>query len=301
MGAQDDSDALLPFVFEHASVRAALIRLSRTSREILACHPYPAPLARALAETVAASALLSSPLKLDGSLVVQLSGGGPVSLIVVECDDALHVRATARWNEALVAELGADASLCALAGGPSHGRLTLTLDSRTTGGPYQGIVSLDTTSIAASIEHYLQTSEQLPSRLWLRADESSVFGLLLQRLPESAASDDAAWFRIADEADAAWNRALGAPTFTSALRTLFPHDDLRMFAPRPVTFRCKCSLARVARALRIAGRDEVDAAVAERGVVEVTCDFCNRRYTFAPDEARALIASPPPSSPVARP
>jgi len=80
MGAQDDFDALLPFVFEHASVRAALIRLSRTSREILACHPYPAPLARALTETVAASALLASTLKLNGSLVVQLSGDGPVRL-----------------------------------------------------------------------------------------------------------------------------------------------------------------------------------------------------------------------------
>src|SRR4051812_42253766 len=212
-------DALLPFVFEHASVRGALIRLSRTSREIIACHPYPAPLARALAETLAASALLASTLKLNGSLVVQLSGDGPVSLIVVECGDALNLRATARWNEALVAELGADASLNALAGGPSHGRLTLTLDPRTTGALYQGIVSLDTTSIAASIEHYLQTSEQLASRLWLRADESSVVGLLLQRLPKSGTSDDDTWLRIAREGDAAWNDALTAPSFTAVLRT----------------------------------------------------------------------------------
>jgi molecular chaperone Hsp33 len=300
MGA-NECDVLVPFVFEHASVRGALIRLSRTSGEIIACHPYPPPLARALAETTAAAALLASTLKLDGSLVVQLSGDGPVSLIVVECDDALNVRATAQWNDALVAGLGADASLCGLAGGASRGRLTLSLDRRATGALYQGIVSLDTTSIAASIEHYLQTSEQLSSRLWLRAGERSVSGLLLQRLPESGAIDDETWLRISREADVTWKGALAAPAAASVLRSLFPHDDLRMFDSRPVTFRCKCSVARVARALRIAGRDEVDAAVAERGFVEVTCEFCNRRYTFAPDEARALLAAAAPASPAARP
>jgi molecular chaperone Hsp33 len=44
--------------------------------------------------------------------------------------------------------------------------------------------------------------------------------------------------------------------------------------------------------LRIAGRDEIEAALAERGAVEVTCEFCNRRYTFDPAEARALLAGP---------
>jgi molecular chaperone Hsp33 len=52
----------------------------------------------------------------------------------------------------------------------------------------------------------------------------------------------------------------------------------------------------VANALRVAGRHEVDAALAERGFVEVTCEFCNRRYTFAPDEARTLLAAASASS-----
>ena len=69
-----------------------------------------------------------------------------------------------------------------------------------------------------------------------------------------------------------------------------------MFDARPVAFRCKCSVARVANALRIAGRDEIEAALAERGVVEVTCEFCNRRYTFAPAEARALFAGAAPDA-----
>jgi len=89
------SDALTRFVFEGAAVRGALVSLDVASREILACHRYPPPLARVLAELLAATALLASSLKFEGSLTVQMSGDGPVSLLVVECDHALSLRATA--------------------------------------------------------------------------------------------------------------------------------------------------------------------------------------------------------------
>jgi molecular chaperone Hsp33 len=71
---------------------------------------------------------------------------------------------------------------------------------------------------------------------------------------------------------------------------LFPHDDVRVFRPKAVAFRCPCSQERVERALRIAGRAEIESILAERGAVVVTCEFCNRRYEFAPVEARAVFA-----------
>jgi molecular chaperone Hsp33 len=46
----------------------------------------------------------------------------------------------------------------------------------------------------------------------------------------------------------------------------------------------------VTRALRIAGLAEVESILAERGSVEITCEFCNRRYVFSPAEARAALA-----------
>jgi len=289
-------DALIPFVFEHASVRGALVSLDATSRSVLGSHDYPPPLARSLAELLAASALLASSLKLDGSLIVQLSGDGPVRLLVVECDDTLHLRGTAQWDAERVAALPADASLADLAGGSAQGRLALTLDPRDAGALYQGIVSLDATSIAASIEHYLATSEQLPSRLWLRVDAGCVRGLLLQRLPGHEADGNATWARLGVEADAGVRTALEKPHFAQILQTIFAHDDLRVFDAQAVTFRCRCSVARVANALRIAGRDEIEAALAERGVIDVTCEFCNRRYSFTPAEARALVAGADPAS-----
>jgi molecular chaperone Hsp33 len=285
-----DADALVPFVIEDVPVRGSLIRLDETSRAILAQHAYPPALARVLSELCAAAALLASTLKLDGSLIVQLSGDGPVRLLVVECTDALDLRATAQWDEARVAALPADASLAALAGGAGHGRLTLALDQRNTGTLYQGIVALDASSVAASIEHYLATSEQLQSRMWLLAQRTGVTGLLLQRLPGATDADIPAWPRLVDDVGEAIARAALVPAFVPMLSMLLPHDDVRMFDARAVRFACRCSAGRVANALRIAGRDEIEAALAERGVVEVTCEFCNRRYTFGPAEARALFA-----------
>ena len=285
-----DADALVPFVVEDAPVRGSLIRLETTSRTILAQHAYPPPLARALSELCAAAALLASTLKLDGSLVVQLSGDGPVRLLVVECTDALELRATAQFDADRVGALPRDASLAALSGGAAHARLTLTLDQRNAGTLYQGVVALDGASVAASIEHYLATSEQLQSRLWLLPSGGGVTGLLLQRLPDADDAEVPAWPRLVADVGASLANAAKAPSFADMLKALFARDDVRMFAARAVRFACRCSAARVANALRIAGRDEVEAAIAERGSVEVTCEFCNRRYTFGPAEARALFA-----------
>ena len=290
------ADALTRFVFDACEVRGAFVALDQATRGILACHPYPPPLSRALAELCAGSALIASTLKLDGSLIVQLAGVGPVRLAVVECSDVLDLRATAQWNEPAIAGLAADATLVDLAGDRKQSRFTITLDPRGGGLLYQGIVALEATTVAGLLEHYLTTSEQLQSRVVLQTRDGVAAGLLLQRLPGPSAHDDATWARLETAVDAlAPDSLLANASHVDMLSTLFPRDDLRVFDPRPARFRCSCSFDRVRNALRIAGRGEVEAAIAERGDVEVTCEFCNRHYTFAPDEARDVFSSPDPS------
>lgn len=283
------SDTLTRFVFEDAAVRGALVNLDDTVRAVLGCHTYPPPLQRVLAELCAAAALLASTLKFNGSLIVQLQGDGPVRLLVVECTDALDLRATAQWDAVRTEALGADASLADLAGGPAHGRLVMTLDPKGAGQIYQGIVALESGSVAGLIEHYLAASEQLASRMVLAVRGTAAAGLIVQRLPGASDEDAFTWSRVRSRLDAVAPDALLAGGVEERLRTLFPHDDLRVFAPRAAQARCSCSRERVANALRIAGAAEVESILAERGDVEVTCEFCNRRYTFAPEEARAVF------------
>ena len=287
-------DALTPFVFEHTAIRGGVVALADTSRAILAGHDYPPAIARALGELLAAAALLAATLKLDGSLIVQLRGDGPLSLLVVECDGTFGMRATAQWSADRVAALGQDADLVALAGGPSQARLAITLDPRGAGTLYQGIVALQGTSIAASIEHYLATSEQLASRLLLRFDDGAAHGLLVQRLPGSSTADDDTWAAVAERLSAAGAAdALGHGDAPDVLRRLFPTHDVRVFRSRPARFACRCSRERAENALRIAGLAEVEAALAAEGRVEVTCEYCGRQYRFEPAAARALFDGPP--------
>ena len=288
-------DALTRFVFERAPVRGALVSLDAASRAILDCHPYPPALRRILAELLAASTLLASTLQFTGSLIVQLQGDGPVRLLVVECNDALELRATAQWDEAGTPAFGPEATLAELAGGATRGRLVITLDPKGNGTIYQGIVTLETSSIAGLIEHYMATSEQLASRLVLATDAGRVAGLLVQRLPAGdivgESRPDGSWSRAGESLTRMDPVMLLAPGTTEALLAdSFPSDDVRVFQPKDVTFRCSCSRERVERALRIAGRTEIESILAERIEVVVTCEFCNHRYAFAEAEARAVFA-----------
>jgi molecular chaperone Hsp33 len=181
-----------------------------------------------------------------------------------------------------------DALLVDLAGNTQRSRMALTLDPKDGSPLYQGVVALEGGSIAELFEHYLAKSEQIPSRLWLRAGGGRACGLLLQRMPGSEDADSETWQRAVAGIDAAASAfdALDAHTLLTAL---FPGDDVRAFRPRSPRFDCSCSRQRVAAALKLLGSAEVDSILAERGAVGVDCEFCNRRYEFDPQEARALF------------
>jgi molecular chaperone Hsp33 len=282
------SDQLTRFVFERAAVRGALVSLDAAYRDILACHAYPPALQRLMGETLAAVCLLANALKFHGSLVLQFHGVDRLRLLVVECSAALELRATAQWS----GEVADEAQLADLAGDNPSGRMVLTLDPKDGGPLYQGVVALEGESVAAVFEHYLAKSEQIDSRLWLRAAGGRARGVLLQRMPGSADADADTWRRAA----AAIGRAssvFDANDAHVALAELFPSDDVRAFRPRQPRFGCSCSRERVAAALRIIGSAEVESILAERETVGVDCEFCNRRYEFAAAEARKLFSAPP--------
>ncbi len=279
-------DNLTRFVFERAAVRGAVVSLDAAYRDVLVCHSYPAAIQRVLGETLAAVCLLANSLKFDGSLILQFHGAGTLRLLVVECSAALELRATAQWH----GEVRDDALLADLAGDARKSRMVLTLDPKDGGPLYQGVVALEGGSIAALFEHYLAKSEQIESRLWLRAANGRARGVLLQRMPGSSEADTDTWARASKAVDAT-SRLFDADDAHETLAALFPADDIRAFHPRRPCFRCSCSRQRVEAALRLLGNAEVESILAELGIVGVDCEFCNRRYEFAADEARALFAT----------
>ena len=282
------NDTLQRFLFEGAPIRGEVAHLDATWRAVLERHEYPPVLRTLLGELMAAGALLAATLKFDGSIILQLQGNGSVKLIVVECTSEQTLRATAKWD----GELEDEAPLGTLLG---DGRFVITLVPRDGGQSYQGVVAIDPAGVAASLEHYMHTSEQLDTRLWLAAGEQRAAGLLLQKLPAREEPDEDSWNRATKLAETITQPELLQLPARNLLHRLYHEEDIRLFEPRPVSFRCSCSPERVAAMLKMLGLAEVRSILAEREMVEVTCEFCNRAYRYDSVDAEQIFAAAHPA------
>ena len=277
-------------MFEHYPIRGHLVHLDASWRALIEHREYPDAIRTTLGEAVVASLLLAATIKFEGVLSLQLQGAGPVHLLLAQCTGGLGVRGLARYREDDISGTAAG-GIADLIGA---GNLTVTVESDDGSQRYQGIVPITGERLADSLQIYFENSEQLPTRLWLYADEKGAAGMLLQRLPDEGMRGTAgAGVPVADLAavDDAWDRVqLIAATLTAdELRTLadaqilhrlFNEDDVRLFEPAPVYFRCRCSRERVSGMLLGLGEAETRSILDERGEVEVRCDFCNRAYVF---------------------
>jgi molecular chaperone Hsp33 len=289
-----DRDCLHRFMFDQYPIRGHLVHLDAAWRALIEHHDYPAAIRDTLGEAVAASLLLAATIKFEGVLSLQLQGDGPVHLMLAQCTSGLGVRALARYRESE----GGDARSGALTG---SGNLTVTLETDDGAQRYQGIVPMTGQRLGESLQVYFENSEQLPTRLWLHADASGASGMLLQKLPvpdavsglegETAASIDDAWRRVQLIGETLTSEELRTLTDAQILQRLFNEDDVRLFEPAPVYFRCRCSRERVTGMLQGLGETETRAVLAERGEVEVRCDFCNRAYVFDAVDVAQLFNS----------
>jgi molecular chaperone Hsp33 len=285
-----DRDCLHRFIFEQYPFRGHLVHLDAAWRALIEHRDYPAAIRNILGEAVAASLLLAATVKFDGVLSLQLQGDGPVHLLLAQCTSGLGVRGLARYGEdfgsASVAQTVSRVAIGELIGA---GNLTVTLETDEGSQRYQGIVPITGARLAESLQLYFENSEQLPTRLWLHADEQGASGMLLQRLPgasagggapaDAAALDDA-WRRVQLMGETLTAGEMQTLTDAQILHRLFNEDDVRVFDPSPVFFRCRCSRERVSAMLQGLGSKETRSVLAERGEVEVCCDFCNRAYVF---------------------
>ncbi len=294
---------LTKFLFEGLPVRGMLVRLTDSWQEVLARRAGAgsfAPEVRVLlGEMAAAGVLMQANIKFNGALVLQIFGDGPVKVAVAEVQPELGFRVTAK----VVGEVTAGAQLEALVNVHGQGRCAITLDPRERlpgQQPYQGVVPLHGDQreplqrVEQVLEHYMLQSEQLDTRLVLAADEHIAAGLLIQRLPvEGEGNLEGQRAQREDEIglNESFNRiAMLAATLTreelltlptaTVLHRLFWEETLRVFEPQRPRFACTCSRERVRGMLRGLGREESDSLIAERGQVEVGCEFCGAQYRF---------------------
>jgi molecular chaperone Hsp33 len=319
-------DELHKFLFDGLPVRGMLVRLTGGWREVLsrreAVGPFPPEVRMLLGEMTAAATLMQANIKFNGSLILQIYGDGPVKLAVAEARSNLSFRTTAK----VVGEVPDGAGLAAMLNVHGKGRCAITLDpqDRLPGQqPYQGVVPLSPDphgdqpesgqKLSQMLEHYMLQSEQLDTRLVLAADDQVAAGLLIQRLPVegeknlagvNVANEDAIgqtehFNRIAHLAATLTREELLTLDAETILRRLFWEEPLMRFEPLKPTFACSCSRERVRSMLGGLGREEADSILAERGEIEIGCDFCSKQYHFDAVDVGELFTpgrDQPPSS-----
>lgn len=309
-------DLIQPFQIESMVAQGRLVRLGDVVERVLGAHDYPDPVALLLGESLALAAVLSGSVKYDGVLTLQVSGDGPVSILVADVTSEGGMRGFAKFDAERVATALADAANLS---GPvqpvplllGEGHLAFTVDQGPDTQRYQGLVALEGATLAECAHAYLRQSVQLDAAVKLAVGRVAgkdgterwrAGGLMVQRTP--AAERQRMSGDPADpEAEDAWRRAvilMGSSTSEELLDpALHPHrllyrlfneDGVRVFEPAPLTMACRCTRERVMRVLRSFPRAEIEDMKVD-GKVVVTCEFCNATYQFDEDMLEVLYAS----------
>ncbi len=292
-------DSITKFLFEGKPVRGEVVQLDASWLAALERVAYPVEVRDLLGQAFAATALLASTLKFDGALTLQITGVGPLHLLVVQCDSERHLRGLARWSGEVA---GLDFAKLVGADASDGGRMVITVEQRALEGKlerYQGVVELEGPSLATALEGYFARSEQLPTRLWLAADGTRAAGFMLQVIPASQPDPDS-WQHATVLADTQTSDELLTLEPRQLLHRLYHEDDLRLLDSFPLAFRCSCSRERITEMLRALGADEVRSILSEHGQVEVGCEFCGRDYTFDAVDVDQMLHSSSSTQPAPR-
>lgn len=248
----------------------------------------------ALGRLLSAASMIGNMQKTeDGSVTLQIKGGGPLGTLLAVSDPTGNVRG---WVEnpqiSLLEKYRGKLDVGAAVG--NDGMLTVIRDLRMKE-PYVGSVELVSGEIAEDITQYFAQSEQIPTACALGVlvdtDQSvrSAGGYLIQLLP--GAPDETidkieAGIRDAGNVTAMLDAGLSPEDMLHKVLAPF---ELELLESTPVEYRCYCTRARVERTLLTLGREDLEGIVRSGETLHVDCQFCDKIYDFTPENVQEML------------
>lgn len=288
------SDILLRAIARDAGIQisaAVTTGLVERARQI---HDTTPVATAALGRTLTATAIMGSQLKVeDGSVTVQVKGDGPLGAIVCVGDADGYVRGYLQ-NPSADLPLRADGKL-AVGAGVGRGYLMVIKDIGLKD-PITGTVALVNGEIAEDLTRYFAESEQIPSAcaLGVLVDTDCTVkcagGWLVQLMPGVKDADidrlEANLAKI-EPMTTMLDKGMTLEQIVQAVLDGFAVDFLQT---DEIGYRCACSREKVERALISMGKTELGKMAEEQEKSEVTCQFCDKIYTFSREELHELLA-----------
>ncbi|EMF4671881.1 Hsp33 family molecular chaperone HslO [Providencia stuartii] len=277
-------DLLHRFLFEQHAVRGEMITVDETFQQILNNHDYPDAVKGLLGELLVATSLLTATLKFDGDITVQIQGDGPVNLAVINGNNLQQMRGVARVDGPVVA----GSTLKQMIG---NGYMVITITPNQ-GERYQGIVAIEGETLEECIDAYFMQSEQLPTRLFIRVGESQgkaiAGGMLLQVLPAADEGSHDIFDHLVQLTATIKGEELSELDVKEVLHRLYHEEDVTLYDPQSVEFRCTCSRERCESTLMTLPEEDVIDMLQKDGKIDMECEYCGSHYVFIESDIQGL-------------
>ncbi|MBB5183394.1 Hsp33 family molecular chaperone HslO [Catenisphaera adipataccumulans] len=265
--------------------------LVQEARDRFDCYPCAVA---ALGRTLSVGTIMGSMLKsADEMLTIAINGGGPIGSIIVDAYSNGNVRGfCSNPHVGTVQYKSGKLNVGAVVG--KDGTLTVTKDLHMAEN-FTGTVALQSGEIGEDFAYYFTLSEQIPTAVAvgvkIDTDGSvcSAGALVLQMMPDAVEADIQYCehvigglkpiSQIMEEYD--------DTTLEQLAKDMF--DDAQILETCPVMFSCPCSKERMAEALSTIACEDLEAMIHEDHGAEVTCNFCNERYTFTEAELQEIL------------
>ena len=284
-------DRIIHATAGNCMIRMAVITAKETVERARVIHGCSPVMTAALGRSLCAASLLGNAMKEEnGTLTVRIRGGGPAGSIVAVSDSSGNVRGYAE-NPSVDLPLRPDGKLDV---GGAVGRDGMFSVSRDIGlrEPYIGSVELVSGEIAEDFTRYLLESEQTAS--------ASALGVLVDT-DRTVRAAGGFLVQLMPGADEALISALEENIFLmDTLTTILDEDgtdeifaqvlkglEYHLVGEDPICYRCYCSEERVLDALCCIDPNELDELLLSGESIEVSCQFCDRIYSFEPDAIKS--------------
>ena len=287
-------DYLVRGMSKDGFVKCVAIRSTETVRRGAEIQGTTPNATAAFGRALTAASMMCNMQKVEnGSMTLQIKGGGPIGTIVCVSDAVGNVRGYVTEPKVpLVEKYPGKLDVGATVG--TDGTLTVIRDLQMKE-PYIGSVALASGEIGDDVTAYFAQSEQTPTACALGVlvdrDQSVKVagGYLFQLLPDAPEATISALEQGIQKAGAVTPMLDKGMSPEEILQTVCGDLGVDILEKQEVSYKCYCSRERVSAALLSLGRGELEEIIAEDKAFPVECQFCDTVYTFTPADIREML------------
>jgi molecular chaperone Hsp33 len=264
------------------TVRASVVIATQVVDEMRSIqNSYPIATV-AVGRAMVGALLMASHLKENQELSLYFQGNGPLGRVFAEANYEGHVRG---YSNNPQFKMPIESEQIEVGSAIGIGLLTVTHHLPTGGEPHRGTVIIRTGEVGDDIAFYLDQSHQIPSVVALGVHVSpyglveAAGGVLIELMPGHTEDTVAKIEKRVQAASSISKRILEGATEKDIIRDYLGDFELiELEHPYPIGYQCRCTFERVLRSVHLLDMSEIDDLIAEKKPVEVTCEFCGRRY-----------------------